>query len=190
VLGLFEYVQLQVTGRYRDQHPVLKADLRENFPVALNNAREKGVAGRDPQDPHRYDAFIAHADPDFDWVWDRLIPELDKEGLRHTVSAEALGRYRVTAVEDAIKKSKYVLLIVSPNYTADRLTQLAGILGEEHGLRSGAHQLIPVKIGEPTEDVRLGIQALVGVDLTRPGRRYEFEMAKLLQQLHRPPHPW
>jgi hypothetical protein len=190
VLGLFEYTQLQVTGRYRGQHPVLKADLQDNFPVALNNAREKGVAGRDPQDPHRYDAFIAHAESDFDWVFDRLIPALDREGLRHTVSADALGRYRVTAVEDAIKKSKYVLLIISPNYTADRLAQLAGILGQDHGLRAGLHQLIPVKIGEPAEEVRLGIQALVGVDLTRPGQRSEFEMAKLLKQLHQEPGTW
>jgi hypothetical protein len=179
-----------VTGRYRAQHPVLKADLQDNFPVARNNALEKGVSGLGPGSPHRYDAFIAHAEQDFDWVFDRLVPALDREGLRHTVSAEALGQYRVTAVEDAILGSKFVLLVISPNYTADRLAQLAGILGQDYGVREGKHQLIPVKIGEPAEEVRLGIQALVGVDLTHAGRRYDFEMTKLLRHLHREPKNW
>lgn len=190
VLGLFEYVQLQVVGRYNRQHPVLKADLQDNFPVALNNAIEKGVAGRDPQGPYRYDTFIAHAEEDFDWVFDQLIPALDREGLRGTVSAEALGQYRVTAIEDAIKQSKYILLIISPHYTKDRLTQLAGILGQDYGVRTGRYQLIPVKIGEPSEAVRLGIQALVGVDLTKSGQRYQFELNKLLDQLKQPPRTW
>jgi Caspase domain/TIR domain len=187
VLGLFEYVQLGVTGQYRAQHPVLKADLQDNFPVARNNGREKGVAGREPNDTDRYDAFIAHADADFDWVFRHLVPALAGDGLRHTVSADALGQYRVTAVEDAIIRSKYVLLIVSPNYTADRLTQLAGILGQDFGLQTGRHRVIPVKIGEPAEEVRLGIRALVGVDLSPSAPRYDYDLARLLRQLHREP---
>jgi hypothetical protein len=190
VLGLFEYVQLQVTGRYRAQNPVLKADLQDNFPIALNNAREKGVSGRDLQAAYRYDAYIAHAEEDFDWVFDRLIPTLEKEGLRHTVSADAIGLYRVTSIEEAIKKSRYTLLVISSHYTADRLTKLAGILGQHQGIQAGTYQLIPVKIGEPNEEVRLGIQALVGVDLTRTGKRYEFELARLLKQLHQEPGTW
>jgi hypothetical protein len=190
VLGLWEYVQLQVVGRWHAQNPVLKADLQNNFAVALNNAREKGVSARGPEERYRYDVFIAHAELDFDWVFDQLMPALDREGLRHTVSSEFLGQSRVTAVEEAITKSKFILLIISPHYTPDRLIQLAGILGQEHGLRQGTHQLIPVKIAEPTEEVRLGIQALVGVDLTHTGRRREFEMNRLLKHLHKEPSTW
>jgi hypothetical protein len=190
VFGLFEYVQLQVVAAYRHQHPELWSAVRANFPVALNLAQESGVVARDPGEEYLYDAYVAHAEEDFDWVFEHLIPALDQEGLRHTVSADAISQFRLTAIEDAIRGSKYVLLIVSPNYTADRYAHLTGILTQDRDVRAGQYRLIPVKIGEPSEELRLGIQALVGVNLTAPGRRYEFELNKLLQHLHRPPKRW
>jgi hypothetical protein len=190
VFGLFEYVQLQVVAAYRHQHPELWSAVRTNFPVALNLARESGVVARDSSEEYLYDAYVAHAEEDFDWVFEHLIPALNQEGLRHTVSADAISQYRVTSIEDAILHSKYVLLVVSPNYTAGRFTQLAGILAQDHGVEAGLYNLIPVKIGEPSEELRLGIKALVGVNLTTSGKRYEFELNKLLKHLHQPPKRW
>ncbi|MBO0700238.1 MAG: toll/interleukin-1 receptor domain-containing protein, partial [Zavarzinella sp.] len=190
VFGLFEYAQLRVTAAFPKQHPVFKADLRRNFPVARNNAGEAGVVAREPAAAYRYDAYVAHADEDFDWVANRLIPALTKDGLRHTVSGDTLGQFRVVAVQEAVKKSKYVLLVISPHFTADRAARLAGILGLDQGLQQGIGKVIPVKIGEPTADVGLAVEALVGVDLTRPARRGEAEMARLLRQLHEDPQTW
>jgi hypothetical protein len=190
VFGLFEYVQLHVTAAFDRQHPVFKADLQVNFPVALNNAREKGVVAREPTDPYRYDACIAHADEDFRWVAGNLVPALTKDGLRHTVSGKALGQFRVVAVQDAVKKSKYVLPIISRSFTADRLTQLAGILGLTQGLEDGIGKVIPVKVEEPEADVGLALEALVGVDLTGAADRTEYELGRLLAQLREDPPTW
>jgi hypothetical protein len=190
VFGLFEYVSLQVVAAYRHQHPEFKAAVRANFPVALNLAQESGVVARDPREEYIYDAFVAHAEEDFDWVFEQLIPALDQQGLRHTVSAEAISQYRLTAIEDVIRGAKYVLLVVSPNYTADRFTQLVGTLTQDRDVEAGQYRLIPVKIGEPSEELRLGIKALVGVNLTTSGKRYEFELNKLLKHLHQPPKRW
>jgi hypothetical protein len=190
VFGLFEYVQLRVTGANRNQHPVFKAVVLNNFPVALNLAREKGVVAREPDATFLYDACLAHADEDFDWLAEHLIPALSAEGLRHTVSGDSLGQFRVVAVQEAVRKSKYVLLVISRHYTADRLAQLTGILGLTQGLEQGLGKVIPVKIGEPDADVGLAIKALVGVDLTKSPRRTEAEMAKLLRQLHEDPATW
>jgi hypothetical protein len=187
IFGLFEYVQLRVTGAYPDQHPVFKADLQTNFAVALNLSREKGVVAREPTAKYRYDACLAHAEEDFDWVADQLVPRLTAAGLRHTVSGNALGQFRVVAVEEAVKKSKYVLPIVSSHFTKDRVAQLAGILGLTQGLDQGVGKVIPVKIGEPDAEVGLALQALVGVDLTRSPKRTESEMDRLLQQLDQDP---
>jgi len=190
LFGLFEYVQMHVTLRNQAQHPVFKADVENNFAVALNNAREKGVVARPPADSHRYDVFVAHAEEDVDWVFDNLVPRFDQEGLRYTVSARALGSYRVVAIEQAVQRSKYVLVIISPHYTADRFAQLGGILAQDQGVREGMAQLIPVKIGEPTEALRLGIQALVGVDLTGSEQRQTRAFESLIETLHRAPEKW
>lgn len=36
ILDLFEYLQPRVTQSHADQHPILKAELEENFPIALH----------------------------------------------------------------------------------------------------------------------------------------------------------
>jgi hypothetical protein len=190
VFGLFEYVQLRVTSAYSRQHPVFKADLQNNFAIALNLAQEKGIVAREPNAVYRYDACIAHADEDFDWVADHLLPALAHEGLRHTVSGDALGQFRVISVQDAVKKSKYVLAVISPHYTKDRVAQLTGILGMTQGLQQGVGKVIPVKIGEPPKEVGLALEALVGVDLTKSAQRTKAEMTKLLRQLHEDPQTW
>jgi hypothetical protein len=192
VFGLFEYVSLQVVAAYRHQHPEFHATVRANFPVALNLAQESGVVARDPCEDYLYDAFVAHAEEDFDWVSENLTPALNQEALRHTISADAVSQYRLTAIEGAIRGAKYVLLVVSPNYTTDRFTQLAGILTQDRDVEDGMYRLIPVKIGEPSEELRLGIKALVGVNLTPSlsEARHKFEFNKLLKHLHQPPKQW
>ena len=87
VFDLFEYVQPRVTHEQPGQHPVFQADLEENFPVALH---PDGKSDSPPQDEYgfRYDAYLSYADqaPDSTWVWETLLPRLEREGLRVVVS--------------------------------------------------------------------------------------------------------
>lgn len=43
VFDLFEYVQPRVTSAYAEQHPVFKADLRTNFPLAIPDSADPGA---------------------------------------------------------------------------------------------------------------------------------------------------
>ena len=63
VFDLFEYVQPRVTHDQPDQHPIFKADLEENFPVALYTGGKKGVLTRD-EEGFRYDAYLSYVDRD------------------------------------------------------------------------------------------------------------------------------
>ncbi len=73
VFDLFEYVQPRVTADHHQQHPIFKAELEENFPVALRLGGQATAVDKDV-DGFRYDAYISYVDnaPDATWVWDVL----------------------------------------------------------------------------------------------------------------------
>ena len=89
VFDLFEYVQPRVTTDQSHQHPVFKAELEENFPVALRLGGQAAVVDKDA-DGFRYDAYISYVDhdPDATWVWDVLVPTLKQAGLHVAVSGD------------------------------------------------------------------------------------------------------
>lgn len=89
VFDLFEYVQPKVTSDQPNQHPVFKAELEENFPISLYLGGQKGVIAK-VDAGFRYDAYISYVDvePDATWVWDTLLPQLEKEGLKIAVSGD------------------------------------------------------------------------------------------------------
>ena len=109
IFDLFEYLQPRVTGDQPNQHPLFKAELEENFPIALYLGGKKGVVPKDAEG-FRYDAYISYVDtePDATWVWEMLLPRLEGAGLRIAVSgdAEEAGVARVVGVERGIQQAK------------------------------------------------------------------------------------
>lgn len=109
IFDLFEYIQPKVTGEQSQQHPLFKAEIEENFPIALYLGGQKG---RIPQVElgFRYDAYISYVDvePDATWVWDTLLPRLEDAGLKIAVSGdvEEPGVSRVVNIERGIKQAK------------------------------------------------------------------------------------
>src|SRR5919199_2678728 len=61
IFDLFEYLQPRVTADQPNQHPIVKAEVEENFPVALHLGGQKGVVPKDEQG-FRYDAYISYVD--------------------------------------------------------------------------------------------------------------------------------
>jgi hypothetical protein len=120
---LFEYVQPRVTRDQPSQHPVFRADREENFPVALARTGDKGPVPRD-EDGFRYDAYLSYVDraPDSVWVWETLIPRLERAGLRLVVSGASPdpGVPVVVSVERGIRQAK-ARAIVTPSYGHGRV---------------------------------------------------------------------
>jgi hypothetical protein len=183
VFRLWEYVRAQVQAAYPGQHPVFKADLQDHFVIARNGAAAKGVPLPKAADGFRYDAFIAFADADFDWVYDQLVPRLERRGLTFTVSADNITAAKAVAAQEAIQQSRYVLLVLSPNYSQDAWVQHTAVLGIHHSIETASRKVIPVKIAQPRQEVLMSVNALVGVDLTQPGRRFDMGIERLLKTL-------
>lgn len=189
IFDLFEYLQPRVTAGQPKQHPVFKADLENNFPVALYCGGKKGVVSKD-QDGFRYDAYINYVDkePDTTWVWDTLLPRLEATGLRVAVSGDSVdpGVPHVVSIERGIIQAKRTVAVLSDVYLADHKADFESIMAQTKGIQEGSYRLLPVKIAPLDEGkLPLRINMLITLDLSHP-RRAEREFDRLVQALKGP----
>jgi len=100
IFDLFEYLQPRVTGDQPNQHPIFKAELEEDLPVALYLGGQKGIVPRD-EEGFRYDAYVSYVEqePDAAWVWSTLVPRLEEAGLRVAVSGDVVPIGRTRAMD-------------------------------------------------------------------------------------------
>ncbi len=189
VFDLFEYVQPRVTSGHPRQHPIFKAELEENFPVALRLGGQSSVVAKDA-DGFLYDAYISYVDhdPDTTWVWDVLTPRLEQAGLRVAVSGdvESPGVARVVGIERAIRQSRRTVVVLSEAYLSNQLAAFENTMAQTMGLQEGAYRLLPVKI-EAIDESRLPtrLSMLTTLNLAHPGRA-DREFDRLIRALQGP----
>jgi WD40 repeat protein len=84
--------------------------------------------------PDNYDLFLSYADADHGWILGFLAPALDAAGLRYTAEATgdsgAAGR---AALDQAARKSRHGLLILSPDYLCGNLDAVLAVLRRVYG---------------------------------------------------------
>jgi hypothetical protein len=186
IFDLFEYLQPRVSHDHPQQHALFKAEVEENFPVALYLGGQKGVVPKD-EEGFRYDAYVSYVDrdPDAAWVWGTLLPRLEQTGLRVAVSGDSgdLGVARIVNSERGIRQSKRTIIVLSPAYLADQMANFENVLGQTMGVQEGTHRLLPVQIA-PIDEGRLPtrLSMLTTLNLIHP-RRGEREFERLVQAL-------
>lgn len=171
ILDLFSYVQPLVKADKPEQHPVLKAEIEDNFPVALYlGGKEPSIlsdASSNSSPYYGYDVFISyrHHKPEMNWVRNILLPNLEAAGLKVCIDFRdfRLGAPLVTEMARGVEESKYTLAILSPAYLESSFTELENILAEHLGLENGQRRLITIM----REDCvpRLGIRARLWLDM-------------------------
>jgi hypothetical protein len=195
IFDLFEYLQPRVTGDQPNQHPVFKADLEDNFAVALYRGGQKSVVPKD-EEGFRYDAYISYArqEPDAGWVWKTLVPHLKKAGLRVAVSGavEEPGVALVVGIERAIEQSRRMVVVLSRAYLADDWAHFQNTLAQTMGIEERQGRVFPLIIEEELvnehglvgKQARAGLRMLVPLDLTDPyvGEHNRDRLTELLQR--------
>jgi len=186
IFDLFEYLQPKVTCANPNQHPVFKAELEENFPLALYLGGQKGMVPKvEPE--FRYDAYISYVDkePDTTWVWDTLVARLEGAGLKIAVSGDVAvpGVARVVNIERGIQQAKRTVIVLSENYLADNMAHFENVLGQTMGIEEGHYRLLPIKFA-PIDDNQIPtrLSMLETLNLSHP-RRAEREFSRLIQAL-------
>ncbi len=195
VFDLFEYLQPRVTAAQPNQHPIFKAEIEENFPVALYLGGQKGVVPRvDTERGYRYDVFVSYAEKDAqdaDWVWETLLPRLEAAGLQVAISDDVreLGVSRVVNIERGLEQSRRTLIVLSPAYLADNMAQFENVMAQTMSIEESRARMIPV-IVRPFDlnmlPMRLSPNIVTPADLTWSGRRVEQQWERLVRTLQSP----
>ncbi|HEX8113057.1 MAG TPA: toll/interleukin-1 receptor domain-containing protein, partial [Kofleriaceae bacterium] len=190
VLDLYHHVQRNVVARFPAQRPVLKAEMEDNYVVALcpSAARPALTAAAAPSE-FVYDVLLVYAPDDRDRAWARVFTQLlEERGVRVcTVDDDAeLGRDRLLELERLVSTSRFTLPVLTPRFSAGRFQELQTVLAQQLGIEDGIARLIPV-VREPCE-ARLGLRSLVHLEMIRdetvvPG------IERLVRTLRRQPAP-
>ena len=150
VCDLFHYVQQHVAAEPANQHPVFKAELEENYPIArYRGGAPEPLALPPPPDDAPYDVFLSyrHDDPDDRaWVEDLVVPYLESVGLRACLEHRdfRLGANRIAETERAIAHSRYTAAVFTPAYVAGGFDELPWFLAAHAAAESRLPRLIPL----------------------------------------------
>jgi hypothetical protein len=190
IFDLFHYLQPKATADQPNQHPIFKAELEENFPVALylGGKAPAPMPPVPPADDFLYDVFISyrHQEPDKTWVRKTLRPRLEAEGLHACIDYRdfRLGAPLVLEMARAVQQSRYTLVILSPIYLTSNFTELENVLAEHLGLEKSQRRLLAVLREECTP--RLGMRARLWLDMTDDDE-FETNLARLVYELRQAP---
>jgi hypothetical protein len=189
IFDIFDYVQPRVTADKPEQHPIFKAEIEENFPVALHLGGQKvPVTPTAPVgDGYKYDVFISYSGTKEDraWVRQKLLPLLKQNNLVAAVDFEApLGLPKITFSEQAVQTSRYTLPVLTAAYLASGFGEFENLIAQHLGIEQSQYRLIPVMAQECTP--RLGLRMLPILDLSDEDE-LDFNIERLVDQLRRPP---
>jgi hypothetical protein len=193
IFDVFEYVQPRVTAAQSNQHPIFKAEVEENFPVALYVGGRKGVVPK-TEDGYKYDVYVSYSEqePDATWVWETLLPQFEAADLKVAISDDVgeLGVARVVNVERGMKQARRTLAVLSPAFLQNNMAQFESVLGQTMSIEEGRARLLTAFIAEVDSGVlpaRLSPNMIGTVNLSDlTSRRGKMQLDKLVNALKSP----
>jgi hypothetical protein len=192
VCDLFHYVQQRVVAEQGRQRPVFKAELEENYPVALYQG---GVATAPvvpaPSDGYAYDVFLSyrHSDrADRQFVVNVVAPMLEKLGLRVCLEHRdfRLGTPRIAEMERAVTTSRYTVGVFTPSYLEGAFEEFEAELARFLATETRSPRFIPL-LRRPCP-LKLGVRMTALLDVT-DDTEVDAALQRLAVQLREPPHP-
>lgn len=189
ICDLFEYAQRGVKNEAPDQHPVFKAELEENFPIARCSVTV-AEAPASSLDGYKQDVFVhaLEAGPDREWLRKVLRPALLKRNLRVWDADQfLLGMPRIRAIESAVESSRYTVAVLSPAYLENGFSELGDLIAQHLGTEQRSYRLLGVIRQNCTP--RLGMRLAPLLDLT-PAEDFEAQVDRLAYSIRQPlPRP-
>jgi hypothetical protein len=128
------------------------------------------------------DVYVSYSEPDTDWVRDHLLPQLEGAGLKVAIDYRAfeLGLPKLVNVERAVKQSRRVLLVLTPNWVGSEWANLDALLIQTQDPAGYMRRMIPLLLEPCHLPDRLAM--LTPADFTRQADR-EAETARLIRAL-------
>ena len=131
---------------------------------------------------YKYDVFISYSHSDRAWVWDELLPRLERAGLRVCIDDRdfEIGVPSLINMERAVDNSQHTLVVLTPAWIESEWTEFESLLAGTADPAGRRRKLIPLmlKLCKPP----LRIAMLTYADFTRPLER-EAQMTRLVRSL-------
>jgi Caspase domain/TIR domain len=183
VYQLFDYVQKHVTSSSMGmQRPSFIANIEEFYRLTRYPRR---IA---PSVVFEKDVYISYDRTDRilrAWVEEEFEPEL-KRGGRTIWDHDDLGNMELD-VENAITKSKYVVVLLTASYLRSRLDELKTTMAILQAVHTRTPRFIPIL--RERCDVPLTIKAFVGLDMSEWNQmEFRYSMDRLIKRLKKEPH--
>jgi len=150
ICDLFTYVQQRVADAPMEQHPVFKAELEENYPIAqLRGGAPAAVTIPPPPGDEPYDAYLSYCEDDPDdraWVAGVVVPFLEGLGIKLCLESRdfRLGASRVEEIDRVVGESRYTIAVITPAYLASAFDAYESVLAAHVAIESRAPRLIPL----------------------------------------------
>jgi hypothetical protein len=192
VCDLFHYVQQRVAGEPLEQHPVFKAELEENYPIAeLRGGAAEALVVPRPPDEFAIDAFVSYCREDADdraWVTTVLVPYLEHSGLRLCLEQRdfQLGASRIDEIERVVTQSRYTVAVLSPAYLDGAFEAYQALLAAHVAIEARAPRFLPL-IRRPCSLV-LHARMAEALDVSRDAE-VPAALQRLAVSLRQPPRP-
>lgn len=182
---LFDYVQQRVVlSSHASQRPSFIASIETFYPLTRY---PRPVA---PQPVFEADVYLSYDRDDpvlHDWVARELQPELARPDRGLTIwNHDDLG-YSKLAVEQAIVKTRYAVVLLTRSYLDNRLDELTTMMALLQAVNTRTPRFLPIL--RELCAVPLYIDAFVGLDM-RPSRTMAFRATvdRLIRRLQKHPH--
>jgi hypothetical protein len=134
-----------------------------------------------------YDLFISHSEADRAWVEGFLLDGLTKAGLLClSESSFRLGAPKLQEFQRAISQSTHILLVISPAYLSDDVSQFVDLLAQSYGQDTQTWPVIPLVLQPTVLPPRLSM--LVGLRATTSAEQ-EAALNRLCVDLRHPLAP-
>jgi hypothetical protein len=129
-----------------------------------------------------YDVFVSYSSADQVWVRDELLVRLEHAGLKVIIDHRdfTLGVARLVNIEEAVRRSRKVLLVFSRNATESKWAHFEALLAQTAD-PAGAHPRVLPVILEPC-DLPPRLAMLTSADFTNPATRTK-QLVRLLRSL-------
>lgn len=184
VSQLYEYIQSRVISSARGaQNPVFIARTESLFELT----RYPRPVPRRPVFEH--DAYISydHDDPAVEeWVTRTFQPSLEAAGFKIRPSND-LAENKILAAQEAVAKSRYCIVILTPDYVDNRSEEFKATLAVTQAVETRSPRFIPIT--RKLFDAPLWMTIFVGLDM-RPTKdmRFQANMDQLFKRLRKQPH--
>jgi hypothetical protein len=189
IFDLYDFIQPKVVSEQPKQHPVFKAEVEENFPIAFYKSSATNISisklNQTVNDDFVYDAFISYRqkEPDKSWVRKKLLPALEAYGMKVCIDFRdfQLGEYLIHEMERAVEKSRCTVAILTPAYITSNFTDLENVLAEHLGVETGQRKLIIILREECKP--RIGLRSRLWLDMADDDE-FEINIHRLVKEIN------